>query len=259
MATQRERLIRLRKALIANLEAVARAGQQLASLDAVAVDAQQVWNAQAAALLQAFSSDTTQKIFREKAWRAPVSTLQDRVRQVATDAAAMMHAVTALRGEDAEFAHKLACGEVEQILLTFEAIVRRLAKRRGERSPFVIDNEYDVQYLLQALLAIHFRDVRAEEGVPSHIGANSRIDFFLGEEQIAIEVKATRDGLDDHQLGNQLLEDVARYKKHTDVKTLYFFIWDPAHHIRNAAGIRNDVKRDAGDRAIHVIFSPPRR
>ncbi len=90
-------------------------------------------------------------------------------------------------------------------------------------------------------------------------GANSRIDFFLKQEKIAIEAKATREALDDHQLGKELLEDLPRYKAHNGVKTLYFFIWDPDRHIRNAEGIANDVKHEAGERRVNVILSPPRQ
>lgn len=143
--------------------------------------------------------------------------------------------------------------------MTFEAIVRRLAKRREKREPLAIEDEYDVHYLLQALLAIHFKDVRTEEAVPSLAGANSRIDFFLKADKIAIEAKATRASLDDQQLGREMLDDLAKYKGHGGVKTLYFFVWDPHHYISNSAGIASDIKQEAGERPVRIIFSPPRR
>ena len=95
--------------------------------------------------------------------------------------------------------------------------------------------------------------------MPSSAGSNSRIDFFLKEDGIGIEVKATRTDLDDHALGEEILSDMAKYKAHTGIKTLFFFVWDPEHVIRNPAGLKNDVKGEAGERSVHLIFSPPRQ
>ena len=198
-------------------------------------------------------------ILNDKGWQGAISTDEHRSQQIAHDAAVIREVLVLLRAEQSEFEHNLACAEVEQVLLTFEAIVRRLAKRRDERVPLTIQDEYDVHYLLYALLVIPFPDVRVEEGVASLAGSSSRIDFYIKPERIAIEVKATSDRLGDQQLGKELLDDLAKYKGHPGVRTLYFFIWDPQHHIRNAAGIRGDVKQEAGDRSVRVVFSPPRR
>jgi hypothetical protein len=260
IVTLRQRLVGAQKSLLEALENHARAGEQLAEPKAVAITANAVWVAQARSLLQFFGSGgETQRILNEKGWHATTLTDEDRARQVATDAAAIREVVAAVRKEPADFDHRIACAEIEQILLGFEATARRLAKRREGREPIAIADEYDVQYLLQALLSIPFHDVRTEEFASSVAGANSRIDFFIKQEHIAIEVKATRKGLDDDKLGAQLIEDLARYRGHPDIKTLYFFIWDPEHVIRNAAGIQCDLLREAGERRLRVIFSPPRR
>ncbi len=263
MMTHRQRIGGMRKTAVSALEAHARAGEQLAAPGRVDVSSQQTWVAQAQLLLVLASSltgsDKGKKILAEKGWHAPVVTDQDRAAEIAKDSAALREAVAVLRTDDADAEHKLACIDVEQLLYSFEAVIRRLAKRRDKREPFLVRDEFDLQYMLHALLVVHFPDVRMEGAVASVAGSNSRIDFFLKPDKIAIEAKATREGLDDQELGRQLLEDLAKYKGHSGVKTLFFFIWDPEHHVRNAAGIRGDLLAEAGDRRVYTIFSPPRR
>lgn len=51
---------------------------------------------------------------------------------------------------------------IEQIFNRFGEIVIPLQERRANREPLTMDDEADVQYLLHALLKLHFDDVRAE-------------------------------------------------------------------------------------------------
>lgn len=68
-----------------------------------------------------------------------------------------------------------------------------------------------IKDLLHALLLLYFDDVRAEEWTPSYAGKFSRMDFLLKNERVVIEVKKTRQGLADKELGEQLIIDVDRY------------------------------------------------
>lgn len=259
MRTLRQRLAGFRPTVLTALDDHMRAGEQLASTGAVALGPQQTWLALSQVLVSLAIPDKKREALAQNVWRAPTATDGERARQIAHDCVVIKEAVSNERAHLADWEHMLACVEVEHVLRTFEATVRRLSRRRDKRPPLSIDDEYDVHYLLQGLLAMFFDDVRVEEAVPSMAGANSRIDFFLKQDKIAIEAKATRQGLDDHELGRELLEDLTKYKGHAGVKTLYFFVWDQGHHVRNAAGLVHDVKHEAGERAVHVIFSPPRR
>ena len=104
-----------------------------------------------------------------------------------------------------------------------------------------IEDEYDVQDLLHALLRLYFDDVRPEEWTPSYAGKSARMDFLLKEEKIVIEVKKTRKGLGDKELGDQLIIDVERYKIHPDCKKLICFIYDPEGRIGNPGGLVSDL------------------
>jgi hypothetical protein len=250
----------LREALLTGMETIVRVGDQLGALPGLDIAHQQAWSAQAQLFVNIFRGNTkAQEKLQELLWRKPINTDTDRAAQVRQDAGAIREVLAILRADRVESDRRLACDDVAHLLNSFEGIYRRLQRRSHDRPPLTIKDEYDVHYLLQALLTTEFSDVRSEEAVASVAGANSRIDFFLKPEKIAIEVKAPHSHLSDLELGQQLLHDLARYKAHTGVQTLFFFIWDPDHYIRNPAGLRNDVQQEAADRSVHVIFSPPRK
>ena len=60
------------------------------------------------------------------------------------------------------------------------------------------------------------------------------MDFLLKKEKIVVEVKMTRRGLADKEVGDQLIVDIERYKKHPDCNTLICFIYDPDGRIMNS-------------------------
>ena len=78
-----------------------------------------------------------------------------------------------------------------QVCNRFPSIAAQLRHRHSHRPALEMDDEYDVQYLLYALLKLHFDDIRPEEGTPSCAGSCSRMDFLLKQEQIVIEAKRT--------------------------------------------------------------------
>ncbi len=119
-----------------------------------------------------------------------------------------------------------------------------------------IEDEYDVQDLLCALLKLHFKDVRPEEWTPSYAGGSNRMDFLLKEEQIAIEVKMTRKSLIDKEIGDQLIIDIAKYKNHPNCKTLYCFIYDPDALIRNPKGLSSDLEMLGDGLTVRVFIRP---
>ena len=104
-----------------------------------------------------------------------------------------------------------------------------------------IEDEYDVQDLLHALLHLYFDDIRAEEWTPSYAGKSARVDFLLKNEKTVIEVKKTRHGLADKEVGDQLIIDVDRYKEHPDCEKLICFVYDPEGRIGNPNGIMDDL------------------
>ena len=112
---------------------------------------------------------------------------------------------------------------LEQICSRFHLIARQLRSRYAGRPTLDVQDEYDVQDLMHALLCLHFVDVRPEEYTPSYAGKASRMDFLLKQESIVVEIKMTRSGLGPKELSTQLIEDIERYKVHPDCQALFCF------------------------------------
>jgi len=145
---------------------------------------------------------------------------------------------------------------VRQICSRFHLVVRKLRNRHAQRQTLDVADEYDVQDLFHSLLSLYFDDIRAEEATPSYAGKSSRIDFLVNNESLGIEVKMTRVGLNERELGTQLIDDIARYKHHPDCKTLVCFVYDPDGRISNPSGIMNDLSNNNDDFAVEVIIVP---
>jgi hypothetical protein len=146
---------------------------------------------------------------------------------------------------------------IDRICNRFSNVVYHLNDRYDGRGTIEISDEYDVQDVLNALLRIHFDDVRPEEGTPSHAGSSSRIDFLLKKEKIGIEVKKTREGLDEGELGSELSTDKERYEAHPDCDRLICFIYDPERRLRNPH-VLSDLDAEDEDFSVKVIVSPRR-
>ncbi len=138
----------------------------------------------------------------------------------------------------------------------FHNVAKQLRHRYNSRNTLDIDDEYDVQDLFHSLLKLYFDDIRAEEWTPSYAGGSSRMDFLLKQEQIVIEIKKTRKGLGDKELGKQLIDDKERYKEHPNCKKLICFTYDPEGRIMNPIGIQNDLNKQEPEFEVEVIIKP---
>lgn len=143
------------------------------------------------------------------------------------------------------------------LLKRFHKVAQELRLRRTDRQSVLIKDEYDVQYLLGALLKLYFNDIRSEEYSPSNSGANSRLDFVLKDEKIIIETKMTNEHLKVKSLGDELLIDIGRYKAYSNCKTLVIFIYDKGDYIPNKPGLIYDLeKHSTSEMNVSVIVVP---
>jgi hypothetical protein len=145
---------------------------------------------------------------------------------------------------------------LDTIFNRFPILIRQLKKRYGNRQAFEVNDEYDLQDLLEAVLRLHFDDVRSEEWCPSYAGGSKRMDFYLNNENIAIETKMTREGLSDKQIGEQLLIDIPNYRQHANCDKVYCFIYDPEGKIRNPMGVIKDLESLTDEITVKVIIKP---
>jgi hypothetical protein len=145
---------------------------------------------------------------------------------------------------------------IERICLRFHASARQLQSRYKSRATLTIEDEYDVQDFLHAILRLHFDDIRPEEWTPSYAGKSSRVDFLLKNERIVIEVKKTRASLLDGKIGEELIIDRARYEAHPDCDTLVCFVYDPEERVGNPIGLERDLENFEGGLNFRVIIAP---
>ncbi|WNC14883.1 hypothetical protein [Brevibacillus brevis] len=134
---------------------------------------------------------------------------------------------------------------LELLFVKFHSVARQLRVRHSKRDTLDVNDEYDVQDLLHALLKIYFDDIRVEEWTPSYAGSSKRMDFLLKNEGIVVEVKKTRDKLSDKEVGEQLIIDTATYEVHPNCKTLVCFVYDPEGRIGNPKGLENDLSKES--------------
>ena len=146
---------------------------------------------------------------------------------------------------------------LQRIFSKFHSIAKRLRDRHDNRVTLDVNDEYDVQDLLSALLVLYFDDVRLEEWTPSYAGKSARMDFLLKKEKIVVETKMTRKGLADKKIGDQLIIDIERYKGHPDCDTLICFIYDPEGRIANSHALGGDLQSQSReDLKIIIIVEP---
>lgn len=138
----------------------------------------------------------------------------------------------------------------------FHTFATQIAKRRSGRAPYLIEDEYDLQDSMHALLRMHFADVRPEEPSPSEAGAASRMDFLLKRERTVLELKRSRESMTARQIGEQLLVDIHRYSAHPDCDHLVCFVYDPEGRIANAHGVASDLMRAERRLRVTVLILP---
>lgn len=161
---------------------------------------------------------------------------------------------------DTDKKNQIAFKNLKIIFNHFHDVVVQLRKRYDNKETLDVENEYDVQDLLHSLLQLFFNDIRKEEPVPSSIGSSARMDFLLKEEEIGIEVKKTSKTSNEKKIGSELAEDLIKYQKHPNCKTLFCFIYDPENRISNPYGFRKDFEKiKENDFSIMVFINPERR
>ena len=131
--------------------------------------------------------------------------------------------------------------EILLIIDRFDLVTKQLRQRHDDRCTLDVEDEYDVQDLFHALLKLYFDDIRAEEWTPSYAGSSSRIDFFIPELELAIEIKKTRKGLGNKEAKEQLAIDKDHYRCKESIKHLICFVYDPDGRIQNPRGFEKDL------------------
>jgi hypothetical protein len=142
---------------------------------------------------------------------------------------------------------------VERVGRGLPRVIASLGQRGRNRSPFEVQDEYDVQDLVGGILRVLFEDVRPEDPSPSHAGASTRIDFVLKREEIVVETKMTRDGLGERKVADELIKDIERYRAHPACRTLVAIVYDSERRISNPRGLEDDLRHDEPGFQVRVV------
>jgi hypothetical protein len=111
--------------------------------------------------------------------------------------------------------------------------IRQLRVRQGERMPFRVEDERDLEDLLRAVLPLRFDDIRQRLRTPRY-APGTRTDFLLAAESIAVAIKQCRPEVRAPQLAEQVREDVEHYRQQRCCDTLVVFVYDPEGHLPEA-------------------------
>lgn len=115
-----------------------------------------------------------------------------------------------------------------------------------------IENEYDLQHLLYAVLKPLFLDIRREVSRDSGVGA-VRSDLEIPSLHCTIEVKCTRKTMSLKKLTEEIEADIVHYK--TD--NVYFYIYDKEKIIRERYTFEKNFNRSFDGKEIKMIILQP--
>jgi len=145
---------------------------------------------------------------------------------------------------------------VKTLCSRFHAVARQLRLRGEYRATLSVEDEFDAQDLLHAILRTQFDDIGTDEWTPSYAAGSPRTSFLLNDGRLAVIVKKTRPGLNAKDLTDQLRIDAARYRSHDRCATLLCFMYDPDGRIGNPRGLEADLTSASDSFIIDVLVAP---
>jgi len=125
-----------------------------------------------------------------------------------------------------------AASILETFLRRLPLAIRQFRGRWSTRPPFCMEDEHDVEDLVRSLLPLFFDNVRLRSRTPAY-APDTRTDFLLYQEKIALTLKRTSAGQAQSFLETQLQEDRAYYRNISDCRTLWVYVNDPQTHLQD--------------------------
>jgi hypothetical protein len=147
---------------------------------------------------------------------------------------------------------------LETMLRRLPRVARQLRTRQGDRPPFRVDDERDLEDLLRALLPLHFDDVRPESRTPAY-AATTRTDFLIVSAHTgratALTAKRATPELREGPLTEQWRQDVACYEGRRDCRALVGFVYDPEGLLRDPATLETAWSRSPGELELRCVVA----
>jgi REase_DpnII-MboI/Uncharacterized protein conserved in bacteria (DUF2321) len=127
---------------------------------------------------------------------------------------------------------------LETFLRRVPLVIRQLRWRQGDKAPFRVEDERDLEDMLRSLLPLRFDGVLLESRTPAYSPGN-RTDLLIAQEEIAVVAKWARKALEEPEIVRQCAEDVAYYRKRGSIRRLVVFVYDPEGSIRDCQKLEN--------------------
>jgi hypothetical protein len=141
---------------------------------------------------------------------------------------------------------------LETLLRRLPLVVRQLRSRQGDRPPFRVEDEHDLEDLLRALLAVPFDDIRPEGRTPAYTPGR-RTDFLLDRGALAVTVKCVRAAGDEPRLAAELAQDAAYYQARPTCRTLVCFLYDPEGRLPDPRRLEAAWSRQHDDLDVRCV------
>ena len=145
---------------------------------------------------------------------------------------------------------------LRKVCLRFHAVARQLRLRKDYRTTLEVEDDYDLQDLLCALLKLEFDEVGADEWTPPYAGGSTRTTLLLNRDRLAVVVKKTRSGLTTKELAEQVAADTAHYASHKPCAHLFCFIYDPEGRIGSPTRLETDLTSVSDSFTVDVLIAP---
>ena len=145
---------------------------------------------------------------------------------------------------------------VKTLCYRFHSVARQLRLRGEYRATLSVEDEFDAQDLLHALLRIQFDNIDTDEWTPSYSSGTPCTTLLLNDGRLAVVVKKTRPGLSAKDLSDQLQIDAERYRSRGRCTTLLCFMYDPEGRIGNPRGLEASLASMSKSFVIDVLIAP---
>jgi hypothetical protein len=145
---------------------------------------------------------------------------------------------------------------IRKVCVRFHAVARQLRLRKDYRATLDVEDDYDLQDLLCALLKVEFDEVGSDEWTPPYAGGAPRTGFLLHGDQIVVVAKKTRSGLTVKELADQVAADSSHYAARDNCRTLFCFIYDPEGRIGSPKRLEADLTSASDRYAVEVLVAP---
>ncbi|MEK7294606.1 MAG: hypothetical protein AAB049_06475 [Nitrospirota bacterium] len=149
-----------------------------------------------------------------------------------------------------------AVGLLRKIGNRFHAVARQLRLRHEGRPTLEVEDEYDAQDVVHALLCLEFDEIRRETWQPGYAGGAAHTYFVAPRDRIVIEVKKTRQGVGAKEIAGQLEHDTLYYWTHPDCQTVFCFVYDPEARVGDPYGLEKTLTRQVDGQRVEVFISP---